>query len=96
MEKLVSPTDLTLTLELINNALAVVSFNRIDSVRVDNHDATIGVVRGVYFPPYKDTPEHKLNRREVVMAMGEDLLRPEWNIMEIRQYWSDDETLPEW
>tara|TARA_R100000152_G_C6748145_1_gene171734 strand:+ start:114 stop:404 length:291 start_codon:yes stop_codon:yes gene_type:complete len=95
MEKLISPTDLTLTLELINNALAVVSFNRIDSVRVDNHDATIGVVRGVYFPPYKDTPEHKLNRREVVMAIKGGVCDLEWDIAEIRDWWSDDETLPE-
>ena len=88
MENLVAPTDPTLTLELINNALAVVSLLRIDSVRVDNHDATIGVVRGV-------CPDSAHPGYEVVMAMGEDLLRPEWNIMEIREYWSDDETLPE-
>ena len=88
MEKRVAPTDPTLTLELINNALAVVSLLRIDSVRVDNHDATIGVVRGV-------CPDSAHPGYEVVMAMGEDLLRPEWNIMEIREYWSDDETLPE-
>ena len=87
MEKVVAPTDPTLTLELINNALAVVSLLRIDSVRVDNHDATIGVVRGV-------CPDSAHPGYEVVMAMGEDLLRPEWNIMEIREYWSDDETLP--
>jgi|ETNvirenome_6_85_1030632.scaffolds.fasta_scaffold97599_2 hypothetical protein len=96
MEKLVSPTDHTLTIELINNALAVVRFNRIDSVRVDNHDATIGIVRGVYFRPNKNTPENKLNRREVVMVMRQARLRPEWNLVEIRDYWSDDETLPEW
>jgi len=88
MEKLVSPTDDTLTLELINNALAVVNLVRIDSVRIDNHDATIGVVRGV-------SPDSAHPGYEVVMAMGEELLRPEWNIMEIREYWSDDETLPE-
>ena len=96
MEKLISPTDLTLTLELINNALAVVSFNRIDSVRVDNHDETIGVVRGVYFRPNKNTPENKLNRREVVMAIKGGVCDLEWDIAEIRDYWSNDETLPEW
>ena len=43
----------------------------------------------------KNTPENKLNRREVVMAIKGGVCDLEWDIAEIRDWWSDDETLPE-